>query len=448
MEDPGRVRLLSLELENIRCFDNARINFADSRPWTVILGDNGAGKSTLLRSIALALASPKEATAMFERNRSNWLRDGQLVGAIRCEVLVNDVVARTELQLRRESYGETLSARAGDQTFQDLVWTRPPFVAAYGSMRGPFGTRSQGPKYSLRDASATLFDADAQLQNPELAMRRLIGTGRLPRVLLRQLDHILLLPEGSTELSNEGLVIRGQGAGAIPLSGLSDGYRSTLTWVIDMLGWAMQHAEATPGPPFGDRPITGIVLIDEIEQHLHPSWQRRIIRQLRAQFPDIQFIVSTHAPLCVVGTTDLDDKEVALCVARNAQGHVEVVCDIPPPRRQRADQVVTSFLFGLDTSGDNETKAKIARLSKLLGMSAPPESVVEEIQALESELEEILGADETEMSTLVAKKIREAEEEELRTRWKAASFEARRQLAEFAERLADESADIVLGKPT
>ena len=141
--NPTTVRLASIEVENIRCFEHARLDLRE-RPWTVILGDNGTGKSTLLRAIALALSSPKDSTFLFEQGHTSWIRNGQKLGRIACEVLINGERARSELLIQRESYGERLVPDA-DQAFW-TIWDRPPFVAGYGATRGAIGssqTRSE-----------------------------------------------------------------------------------------------------------------------------------------------------------------------------------------------------------------------------------------------------------------------------------------------------------------
>ena len=78
---------------------------------------------------------------------------------------------------------------------------------------------------------------------------------------------------------------------------LSDGYKNTLSMVADIA-----YRMAVLNPWLLDRVLTettGIVLIDEIDLHLHPQWQQRIIGDLRTIFPKVQFIVSTHAPLVI-----------------------------------------------------------------------------------------------------------------------------------------------------
>ena len=82
-----------------------------------------------------------------------------------------------------------------------------------------------------------------------------------------------------------------------PMKELSDGYKNTLSMVADIA-----YRMAVLNPWLLDRVLTettGIVLIDEIDLHLHPQWQQRIIGDLRTIFPKVQFIVSTHAPLVI-----------------------------------------------------------------------------------------------------------------------------------------------------
>jgi len=91
--------------------------------------------------------------------------------------------------------------------------------------------------------------------------------------------------------------------GDLPLKALGDGYKATFAWVADLMGWAIFLEHDVPS---SDN-INGIVLIDEIDQHLHPVWQRRIVKRLYKHFPNIQFIATTHSPIVALGTTDLND---------------------------------------------------------------------------------------------------------------------------------------------
>ena len=80
----------------------------------------------------------------------------------------------------------------------------------------------------------------------------------------------------------------------IPVSQLSDGYKCTISLIADIA-----YRMAILNPQLLDRVLVetnGIVMIDEVDLHLHPTWQKRILKDLMEIFPKVQFIVSTHAP--------------------------------------------------------------------------------------------------------------------------------------------------------
>jgi hypothetical protein len=441
-------RLCRLRLRNIRCFEAVDIDFTDPETgspvsWAVLLGDNSSGKSTVLKTVALALASLKDAYALFESDsRNEWLRRGASEGSI--EVQLDGGTRR--LQIVRESYGERIDDRAST-----LTWTGPSaipgeeplLVCGYGASRRSFGTQSHRA-YSVRSAVATLFDPDAPLQNPELSLRRLTARAQSEVDLLYRIDRVLDLPGGSTRLGPEGLEIQGPWGTFLPVSSLSDGYRATLSWVLDFLGWALLREGGVP-----DESFEGLVLIDEIEQHLHPRWQKHIVGQLRRQFPGVQFVVTTHAPLCVTGTTDLEDAEVNLVHLSWNGSAVEVRGGLKPPRGQRADQILTSYLFGLATTTDDRTRQQIQRLSELLGRGPGELSPMDhqEIERLRAGLENQLGPHETRLEAVAATAVDQALDDILKNRVQArfeelreeggstvaADFEARRQLKSLLE---------------
>jgi len=435
-------RLRRLRLRNIRCFEEIDIDFTDQATgnavsWAMILGDNSSGKSTVLKAIALALAPLKEANALFESDsRSEWLRRETGEGSIEVEL---DSGPR-QLRIVRESYGERIDNSASFASQSPIE--EPLLVCGYGASRRSFGTQSHNG-YSVRGAVATLFNPDAPLQNPELSLRRLTSSAQAGEEdLLLRIDRVLDLPEGSTQLGPEGLAIKGPWGSFLPVSSLSDGYRATLSWILDLLGWALLRDRGIP-----DSLLEGLVLLDEIEQHLHPRWQRRILGQLRKQFPGIQFVVTTHAPLCVTGTTDLEDAEVNLVHLGWNGPAVEARGGLKPPRGQRADQILTSYLFGLGTTTDDQTKQEIHRLSELLGRSSQELSTAEkeEIEKLRTELDSRLGPHETKLEAAVASKMDHALDHVLKESVQArldemrgpvalsaaADFEARRQLKEL-----------------
>lgn len=386
-------------LENIRSFEAVEIGFAQtgSSPTllNVLLGDNGLGKSTLLKCVALGLASPKAVSKLFEEPGFPWLRHETDEGLIRLEFSDGSF---SQLTIRLESYGEQIAEHICQS---EALRQEQIVVCGYGAARRAFGDRSHSG-YQMREAVSTLFNYDSRLQSPELIIRRLLtpnaetvnGAGE---EILRWIDYVLLLPEGSTRLGPAGLEISGPWGFFKPLGMLGDGYKATLAWIMDFLGWVMYR-----DAQMLQTGVRGIVLVDEIEQHLHPSWQRRIYSLLTKQFPNVQFVTTTHSPLCVIGTTDLGDEEVSLVHLRRTEGNSVAVRDnLKPPRGMRADQVLTSYLFGMETSGDDQTKFEIERLSKLLSKKAPTSAENAEIKRLRSSLDEKLGTGETELERTV-----------------------------------------------
>jgi hypothetical protein len=323
--------------------------------------------------------------ALFETDtRGEWLRSGTERGSITIEVEDLGQTVTSTLSIVRESYGEAL-----DAVTDGGLWLESLFVCGYGASRRTLRSDMQR-SYSTRNAVATLFDPEASLQDPELALRRFLSSSNGAFDPLRAIDDVLLLPPGSTKLGDKGLEVRGPWGFSAPVGSLSDGYRSTLSWVLDLLGWVFLRR-----PEMLWEGLQGQILIDEIEQHLHPSWQRRIIGALRRQFPAVQFIVTTHAPLCVTGTTDLTDEEVSLVhLGWNGEA-VQATSGLPPPRGLRADQVLTSYLFGLETTTDDETKQEVERLAALL--AAPVNASPGEVEQLRSKLHEKLGSEETKL---------------------------------------------------
>jgi predicted ATP-binding protein involved in virulence len=142
----------------------------------------------------------------------------------------------------------------------------------------------------------------------------------------------------------------------VPLDELSDGYQSVIALATDVLSVFL--------PVWGNLIETaeGIVLIDEIDAHLHPTWKMRIVELLRACFPHVQFITTTHDPLCLRG---LRRGEV-MVLQRGAAGRVVAVKDLPSPEGMSVDQLLTSEHFGLSSILEPGVDALFRRYYRLL----------------------------------------------------------------------------------
>lgn len=425
-----------VELTNIRCFEHIEIDLSSDggiRKWAVILGDNGVGKTTLLRSIALALGDKESAAALFRDLSGEWVRRGSpdKKGTIRID-FGNEKRKKqtiyTKIVILNDKGRESIDDYKNEPT--DLPWSEI-FACGYGAARGIFGTRSYS-EYRTIDSVYSLFDYELSLQNAELILRRLESSGEFElSIILHSIDQILMLPLGSTTLRKSGICISGPWGEFMPIDSIGDGYRATLAWLVDFLGWAMFHHDSIVSRV----DIAGIVLIDELEQHLHPRWQRRIIKLIHEQFPTTQFIATTHSPLCAIGMTDLKSEECNLVVLHQQDDHTDAISKQELPRGKRADQVLTSSLFGLLTTSDDETREKIDRYSKLSSIKRTPDEN-RELQTLGEKLDKELGTRET----VLEQKVLEAVMEVLakppkvsKFQSKALEYEAKRQLRKIFE---------------
>jgi len=236
------------------------------------------------------------------------------------------------------------------------------FMVGYGPFRRLYGSSPEAQRLMVIPGRiprfATLFKEDATLAEGEQWMMelqykklerqdgqapaldgliRLIGSEFLPHGVV--IDHV----------GSEGIWLKDTDRSVLPLSDLSDGYRSALAMLVDIY----RHMVDAYGPdivrtdPSGavlvDAP--GVVLVDEIDAHLHPEWQREIGSWLQAHFPLVQFIVATHSPLVAASATD--GRIYHLPKAGQGEPFRLSTEDYERLIASRADQILLSPAFGL-----------------------------------------------------------------------------------------------------
>lgn len=214
------------------------------------------------------------------------------------------------------------------------------------------------PFVPLEDADGWLSRLSSdELRQMEEGLKRLLLLG----------DDAHFLPEGSPpRIKVEGFGPR------VSLDRLSDGYQSVVALATDVMSvmklrWPeMELAE-------------GIVLIDEIDAHLHPRWKMQVVQRLRQVFPGIQFLMTSHDPLCLRG---LRAGEVAV-MRRDSKGGVHVLTDLPSPEGLRVDQILTSEFFGLNSTRSPEDDQLFEEYYRLLAerkLSAPQKKRLAELK--------------------------------------------------------------------
>ena len=122
------------------------------------------------------------------------------------------------------------------------------------------------------------------------------------------------------------------------------------------------------------------MLIDEVDLHLHPSWQRVALSQLEGAFPKLQFIVTTHSPLVLGGVPD----GIVSVLSREEEGHT-VVSTGPSVKGWRVDQLLTGMHFDVSSPYDLDTEALRDEYGRKLNELGPEHYYV---QALEKQLDE------------------------------------------------------------
>ncbi len=356
----------------------------------LLLADNGGGKTSLLRAVALTALSPIIDQSGFVPH--NLVRFGDRYPIVLAELIgdfcLDDQESSTG-QLRRNLLPCILRRYSNSERFQPLTLSLDLFMQSeidwpfidetqdQSPFRLPEGLLSNllddsfpgffvlGYGATRRVDASEIFDPQALRKQRLLRYQRVAGLfedyialtplhGWFPRVEGPRRDHIIdlinrLLPHdarftGERQDHEYTLTIDG---GAVPVSSLSDGYRGFMGLVSDMLYHmhsAWTHGELTAR--------SGIVMIDEIDLHLHPSWQRTVVPTLAACFPRIQFILTSHSPI-VAGTLHSENILVLEMQPGDAQSSWPS-CQIKrlgeTVHGMSADQILTSGYFGLDTT--------------------------------------------------------------------------------------------------
>ncbi|MCH7885104.1 MAG: AAA family ATPase [Planctomycetes bacterium] len=144
--------------------------------------------------------------------------------------------------------------------------------------------------------------------------------------------------------------------GKMPLDVLSQGTQSLIQWLAQLFIGYAKHYDF----PANLRDKPGILIIDEIDAHLHPSWQRRILPAVTTHFPSLQIFCSTHSPLMLAG---LRAGQVHL-LARRSKGKVTVSRNENDIRGWSADEILTGFL-GVESATDLDSERNLQRLQEL-----------------------------------------------------------------------------------
>ena len=389
-----------LHIANMKLLDDFSVDFmrsdGDPRPWTVFVGENGKCKTTILQAIALAASGPEKSNQI-AGNLPSLLTDKRRKGGIpsvsatfarqsfdrsgkasrTLETIVSRVTTQGSFFEQPIAYQSPhvvadIFARTASNRISKIRSQNEPgwLCAGYGVGRNiPVPLSVETRSDNSGDRLRSLFDPRYQLVGtdfvarfePDIALHysRLLREALVKHHVLPDIETIDLRGRGGVT-SPSALIethrfdqVVGSVTLRLPAIALSHGYQSTVAWIADFIGQAMLDA--------GDAALEvelatlqGIVLIDEIDLHLHPRWQRGLIRTLKAAFPRVQFVATTHSPLVLSGL----DRDEIFVLQSDALGSVTAKPSEDDPRLMTASGILQAF-FGVDRVDPDDAGGKL-----------------------------------------------------------------------------------------
>lgn len=420
-----------IKLENIKTFVEGvelQLTKADGTlpQWTLILGDNGIGKSTLLQFIAWMKpaydgVSQRRSAPLINDEENEVLEhlvhrspDKKQTAHVRALFVANQqvnkkppkspITCETRITIGLDSEGKLevvdpkLHAETGSVFYDEEV-----AIYAYSASRQLGKLNLNNPK--LEDSIPNFIQEKTELYDAEEILHKLnyaaLGASSLKEKkkynsFIDQVKSMLvtLLPDFETikdieitppkVLSNDtegGVLVNTKHGKKIPFSDFSLGYKTVTSWTIDLAWRLFNHHHTKMANPLL---APGIVLIDEIDLHLHPVWQQKIMDSLSKHFPNIQFIATAHSPLMVQAALDANH-----AILKFEGGNVRVVNEPEVVDGWRVDQILTSEFFGLKSSRGPEYDALQVKRTILAKKRKRTKQEEEELQRVTMQLTEL-----------------------------------------------------------
>lgn len=324
------MNISELQLKNFRCFKESRFQF--HRQFNLLIGENASGKSSLLEGLAVGVGSwflgirgydsktiekshvrvapfvhldTKQLERQFPVSVSclgdvmgksiSWEREITGVGGSTTRTGANSIKRLATDAEQRVRRGEAADLPLIAYYSTKRLWVNPKdFERATDSAPKQGGERFDGYFFSTDDR----IDVKGILSWLRKQRYLSLESGQDSAAFSAVKRVIVACCEGCRNaeysVKEETLVLEFSGREALPFHLLSDGQRSMVAMIADVALKA-----ATLNPHFGElapSKTNGVVLIDEIDMHLHPRWQRNVVKSLKDAFPKLQFFATTHSP--------------------------------------------------------------------------------------------------------------------------------------------------------
>lgn len=382
----------SLELEGINCFkDKQTLDLSDEKgnysPWTIILGDNGTGKTTLLR--------------VLDRMQPSTLNDSYYVPIIwafnsilmstkaSIKLKVNDDIKEFQVKENRENNSSFITS--GNSNF--------PFLLSYGASRRMSKSENLSSNEegnlkitSLFNDSIELINAEEWFLQKEWASIKSEGVtkqkfenefNKVKSILIDILPDVSAIQSKPINENNSKPILEVETSyGWVSLRNLSFGYQTLTALIVDIASKMMVQY------PKSNNPLEelAIILIDEIDLHLHPKWQRTVIDKLSQHFPKAQFIATSHSPLIVQAALD---KKANIVVCRKEGDRVIIDNDPDEVKGWRIDQILISDLFEVESPRSIENENFIQEKNTILSQSELLESDKQRLKELNAKIKTV-----------------------------------------------------------
>lgn len=412
------MKIEHIVLHNFRKYEQARFNFHEH--FTVLIGENGAGKTTILDALSVMLNTYLQGSGIKTGCSAIRKDDARLLIVEKGGQVFREPQSKVYLTATGGLRGEVIDWRRdkGDRGGKARDLTKfgaddresiskgespeLPLLLYYGAGRLwdiHHGVQTEKPRSQL-DAYKFCLDPKSDHKAFEKWFKKLslsaLQKGHRSPALDVVKNAVMTCIPGSREFyhdtDEDGIMIHIDSLGLMPFNYLSDGYRNMVAMVADIA-----HRASRLNPQHEDeaaRKTQGVVLIDEIDLHLHPKWQRTVVRDLQEAFPRLQFIASTHSPFIL---QSLDAGEV---IDLNQEVNISDLEQAPPgiaapgPANEFSDRTIediTEEVMGIPVPQRSERYRQMYEAAQqYYRILQQAESATEqEKQALKAELDEL-----------------------------------------------------------
>jgi predicted ATP-binding protein involved in virulence len=388
--------LRSVRIKNFRGFGDLSMSFVDTdeatgresvRKTSILVGNNGTGKSNLLKAIGLVTAG-RSALAELLGDPSSWIQNRKTFCQIDASLSTQKgEVRKISLRIDRgDKKHEVLDKNQSTLGELDNALEhaeRSYFVLGYGASRRLNSNRTpaRGSSFSESRARclATLFNSDALLHSIEAwAMDLDYQKDRKAMSVIQGVLSTFLRDVKFEKIDKKQrqLMFR-TSDGIVPLAYLSDGYQNVAAWIGDLLFRVTETFEDYTKPLH----TRGLLLVDEIDLHLHPVWQKELLDFLQRQLPKLQIVATTHSPITAqqAGVNEL------FFLKRN--GKASALHQFSgDPRELLLHQIVMSEVFGMKSDESANVEKMKGKLVKLRGVERLSSKQSSEKSRLEKEV--------------------------------------------------------------